>query len=281
MARSERTVPGGKPTRRGGRASGPSSPAPEVRPVEASPPRVVEPRVLFIDAALAVIDKPAGLLSAPGRQGEPCVAEWLAERRVVPDAAGLFNAHRLDRDASGLLLFARTRDALRHLVRQFEERRVEKVYWALVAGRVDRDGEIDKPIRNHPDGTHAMVSESGGKAALTRYTVLERFAGHSLLECRPVTGRLHQIRVHLAAIGHPLAVDPLYGSPQGLFLSAIKRDYRPSRRHAERALVDRLTLHARSIALAHPVSGAAVSFEAEPPKDLRAAIFQLRRWGAA
>jgi RluA family pseudouridine synthase len=188
--------------------------------------------------------------------------------------------HRLDRDTSGVLVYARTADARRSLAQQFRRRTVEKTYLALVRGAVERDLEIDLPIRTLDGRTRAAVergNHADAKPALTRVHVRERFGGHTLVECRPKTGRLHQIRVHLAAMGFPLAVDPVYGSGEGLWLSALKADYRRSRSHEERPLIGRLTLHAASLAIDHPVHGERLTFTADLPKDFRAAITQLRR----
>jgi 23S rRNA pseudouridine955/2504/2580 synthase/23S rRNA pseudouridine1911/1915/1917 synthase len=153
------------------------------------------------------------------------------------------------------------------------------VYYAIVVGVVAGDGEID--LRVVFDQRHNCVRTTmlpRGKPALTRYRVLQRLAGHTLLECHPVTGRMHQIRVHLAAIGHPLAVDPLYGGGRAVLLSHYKPDYRPSTRRPERPLIDRLTLHAAQITFEHPATGERMTLKAPPPKDLRATITQLGRW---
>lgn len=157
------------------------------------------------------------------------------------------------------------------------QRRVEKVYYALVNGYVDRDGEIDLPLHFSRRSNRMEVSPQHGKPSLTHYRVAERVAGNTWLECRPATGRMHQLRAHLAAIGHPLSVDPLYGGGQAVLLSRYKPDYHPNRRRQERPLVDRLTLHAARIGLAHPATGEPVTFESPLPKDLRATLTQLGR----
>ncbi len=224
------------------------------------------------------MDKPPGVLSAPGRGGQPCAIDLLHGRPELAGRESLRIVHRLDQDASGVLLYARTLQAQRHLVRQFADRKVEKVYYALVTGCVTSDGQIGLSLvydRRHQRVRPSAVGE--GKPSLTHYRVLQRLAGNTLVECRPLTGRLHQVRAHLAAIGHPLTVDPLYGGGQAVLLSNYKPDYRPPRRHPERPLISRLTLHAARIAFVHPTTGAYLTIESPLPKDFRATIRQLGR----
>lgn len=239
-------------------------------------PRIPDPTILFLDEHVVVVDKPAGVLSVPGRGKGPDLPDLLRRTKLVPPESDLRSVHRLDREASGVIVFARTLDAERHLTAQFEARNVEKVYLALVVGRVERDGEVDMPIATDADGTRARVDRVEGKPARTAYHVAQALGTHTLLECRPASGRLHQIRVHMAAIGHALAVDPLYGRGKGLFLSDVKRDYRPSR-HAERPLIGRLTLHALRLTIRHPASDTPLTIEAPLPKDFRATLRQLEK----
>jgi RluA family pseudouridine synthase len=246
-----------------------------VKPLERRRP-VNPPAILYSDQALLVVDKPAGLLSAPGRSGDD-VRTALRAAGLVGQGDPVRLVHRLDRETSGVLVFARTLAAQRSLTAQFHARSVEKTYLALASGYVAGDGEIDLPLQVDRGGGRVRVQPRRGKPAVTRYRVLQRVAGNTLLECRPLTGRTHQIRAHLAAIGHPLAVDPLYGGAGAIFLSHYKQGYRPSARHDERPLIARLTLHALRIALDHPDSGERVSFEAPIPKDLRATLNQLAR----
>lgn len=235
--------------------------------------------ILYCDAHLLVADKPSGLLSVRGKADRPNLQDLLRKREELRDNPAVRGVHRLDRGASGVILFARTLDAQRSLVRQFAERRVEKIYVAIVGGYVADDGQVELPILYGKKGNTVRVGKRHGKPALTRYRILQRLPGNTVLECRPLTGRMHQIRVHLAAIGHPLTVDPLYGGAESVLLSSYKRGYRPSGRHDERPLISRLTLHASALTVEHPASGERVRFEAPLPKDMRATIAQLARLG--
>jgi 23S rRNA pseudouridine1911/1915/1917 synthase len=234
-------------------------------------------RILYVDADLVVVDKPPHVLSVPGRGEHVSAVEVLSARPELRENPALRIVHRLDRDASGVQVYARTLAAQRDLVRQFAGRRVEKLYYALVSGYVAGDGEVDLPLAFDKRHNRVRAGAGRGKASLTRYRVLQRVAGHTLLECRPVTGRLHQVRAHLAAIGHPLAVDPLYGGAAHVLLSRYKPGYRPSSRRPERPLIERLTLHALRITFEHPTTRSRVTFEAALPKDFRATLNQLAR----
>ncbi len=235
------------------------------------------PQIIYLDDQLVVIDKPSGMLAVPGRSDEPSAIDWL---RAQPELAGTESprvVHRLDQGASGVQLYARTLEAQRHLVAQFMEREVEKVYYALVSGHVVQDGEVDLPLAFSRRRNRVEVSQKRGKPSRTAYRVLQHVAGHTWLECRPHTGRMHQIRVHLAAIGHPLSVDPHYGGGQAIFLSHLKPNYHPNRREEERPLIDRLTLHAARLVFVHPRMALPMSIESPLPKDLRATLAQLSR----
>jgi RluA family pseudouridine synthase len=236
--------------------------------------------LIYLDEYLVAVDKPAGFVSGPGRGDEPSVTEWLRGRPELGANPVLRVVQRLDREASGVLLYARTLPAQRQLVAAFAERRVEQVYQALVSGQVAADGEVNLRLGFNRKRNRVVTVSSGGKSALTRYRVVQRLPGHTLLECQPVTGRLQQIRAHLAAIGHPLSIDPLYGGGDALYLSHYKADYHPSRRRDERPLMARLTLHALRLTFPHPSSGTSFTLVAPLPKDFRATLAQLGRLAA-
>jgi tRNA pseudouridine32 synthase/23S rRNA pseudouridine746 synthase len=194
------------------------------------------PFLLHADAHCIVVDKPAGLPSVPGR---PQALQDCAFSRVGAVHPGACVVHRLDMATSGLLLLARTPAAQRALSRAFEQRQVLKRYVAVVDGLLDPPaGEIRLPIGAHwPDRPRRRVDPETGQAALTRYRVLAAEAGHSLVELEPVTGRTHQLRVHLQAIGHPILGDALYAPPP------------------VQAAAPRLMLHASVLAFPHPGTG--------------------------
>ncbi len=223
--------------------------------------------VLLEDEHLLAVDKPAGRIVIPGRGGgEPSL------RREIESARGkLWVVHRLDRGTSGVLLLARTAQAHRRLNLAFDRREVEKRYLALVRGRPPEAFAVDLPLAPARRGRTraARAGDPRARPAATRFRVLERFPGSpagdlALLEAEPQTGRTHQIRVHLAAAGFPLAVDPDYGEAG------------PLRGPAGEVLVDRTPLHAARLRLRHPATGAPVEIEAPLPADLRRSLDALR-----
>lgn len=235
--------------------------------------------ILHVDDDLLAVNKPAGLATIPGRGQETSLVELLRGTEFGPE---IRLVHRIDVDTSGVVLLARTLCAQRTLVRAFARREVDKEYWAIVGGRPDTDrGVIDALIGVHPRHKERMRVQKRGRPAVTEWELLESWVGYSLLRCRPRTGRRHQIRVHLAHAGMPLAVDSLYGGGAGIYLSRLKADYKPSRTHPEYPLIGRLSLHARAVRLRHPTTGEMMEVTAEPPKDFRAVINQLRRLAQA
>ncbi len=220
-----------------------------------------ELRVVHLDDALAVVDKPAGLVvhAAPSHRG-PTLVDELAEilgGGADPERPGI--VHRLDKGTSGLLVVARDNETHAALQAQVRRREVSRIYLALAQGRLaSRTGTIDAPIGRASRQRHRMaVSGSAQRHARTHFTVLEALARETYLEVRLETGRTHQIRAHLAAIGHPLVGDTTYGG---------------ERRYG----LDRQFLHAHRLAFVHPVSGAQMAFESELPGDLAAALQAAR-----
>jgi RluA family pseudouridine synthase len=233
--------------------------------------------VLFEDADLLVIDKPAGVLSVPGRQGGISIREVLERQRGEPQDFRL--VHRLDRDTSGVMVLTKHVDAQRIVSEQFGGRSVSKQYLAIVRGvPEDESGLIHAAIAEDPRRAGRMIiSDADGKPAQTRWRLVERLAFASLIRCWPLTGRQHQIRVHMKLMGMPLLVDALYGDSEAFYLSQAKGNYHASRRHEERPLIGRLTLHAEQIQFTHPGTGQTVQFQSPLPRDFRAVLTQLRK----
>jgi 23S rRNA pseudouridine1911/1915/1917 synthase len=242
--------------------------------------------ILWSDANLVAVNKPAGLATIPGRGESDSVLERLAAQLGLPHAGSndprVRVVHRLDKDTSGVLLFAKNVDAQRHLSHQFQNNTIEKEYLALVHGRPSEpEGDIDAPLAPHPTSPKRMTIFKHGRPARTLWRVEETFRDFALVRCFPKTGKTHQIRVHLKHAGIPLAIDPLYNPPRSgsdgaIRLSQFKRDYRPTRGKEERPLMERLTLHAHRLTFAH-LDGTRVAIEAELSKDFRALLNQLRR----
>ncbi len=235
-------------------------------------------QILFQDQALIAVNKPAQVLVIPDRW-DPDQPNLLAMLKREHPTEPLYVVHRLDEGTSGLVLLARTAEAHRQLNQQWQERRVRKTYLAVVIGEIsDAAGTIDLPIAASSQKGGRMAVHARGKASITHYEVIQRFRGYTSLKLQPATGRTHQIRVHLKAIGHPLAVDPLYGGEPAIFLSRLKPRYKPKADEPERPLIQRLTLHALEIRFQHPITQAEITIAAEIPKDLRALLHALEKY---
>ena len=220
--------------------------------------------IRYEDATLIVIDKPAGLVVHPGN-GNASGTLMNALLHHAPALAGVPRAgivHRLDKETSGLMVVAKTLEAQTDLVRQLQARTVKRHYLALVHGEVRAAGTVDAPLGRHPvQRTKMAVVRQGGKAARTHYAVRERFGRCTLVECRLETGRTHQIRVHMASIGHPLVGDPVYGKTKSgdVWLDAFPRQ----------------ALHAFRLALVHPLTGEEMAWESPLPADFAALLEAL------
>ncbi len=216
-----------------------------IAPLIYNPP-VTPLQVLHQDDALLVVDKPSGLLSVPGKAEEhrDCL-----EHRVKASYPEALLVHRLDMDTSGIMIFARTKAAQRHLGLQFERRHTAKTYEARVLGLVAQDmGTVDLPlIVDWPNRPLQMVDHSRGKPAQTHWRVLEREPAATRLELTPITGRSHQLRVHMKELGHIILGDRFYGTANVI------------------AAAERLQLHAKGLEIYHPDGGARVAFQSPTP----------------
>jgi 23S rRNA pseudouridine1911/1915/1917 synthase len=220
--------------------------------------------IVFEDDALIVIDKPAGLVVHPaaGNWSGTLLNGLLAHDPALSAIPRAGIVHRLDKDTTGLMVVAKTLAAQTDLVRQLQARTVRREYLALVHGLVHGDGTVDAPIGRHPRERTLMAVVANGKPAVTHYTVLEALPTCTLLRCRLETGRTHQIRVHLASIGHPLVGDATYRGRVG-----------------QRGPVEfhRQALHAERLGLKHPVTGQAMSWKAKLPQDFAELLEALRQ----
>jgi len=234
-------------------------------------PRTFE--VLFEDADILVIDKPAGLpMHTTAKFWRNTLVAVLRERYPAQHTE---ICHRIDRETSGVMLIARTPVAGARLKKAFAERRVRKRYLALVKGQPPDRGVIDQPIKLLDSPTHLMMGPAAdGLPAVTRFEVLSRFAEHALVAAIPETGRQHQIRVHLAGLGHPLVGDKLYGAGERYFMQSCDEGLT----EALLARFDGLprhALHAERLTFPHPTTGEPLTLVSPLPADLQAYIHSL------
>lgn len=239
----------------------------------------IKVEIIYEDDAIVIVQKPANFLAIPDR--------YVAERLNLVDFlkkkyGDIFVVHRLDKETSGVICYAKNAESHRHLSKQFEARSVEKTYKVLVEGNVHQPtGIIDKPIARHVSIAGKMRIHNSGKASLTHYEVEKHIGDYTLVQANIKTGRTHQIRVHFAAIGYPLMIDGMYGRQGAFFLSSIKqKKFNIGKYQEERPLMSRTTLHAWKLSLDHPTTGERMEFIAPLPKDFRAVLKQLEKWSS-
>lgn len=220
------------------------------------------------------VNKSAGLLSIPDREGKDNSLKNL----LIEKYGNIFTVHRLDKETSGLIVFAKNEASHKNLSLQFEGRETIKIYRGLVIGSLpEKKGSIDDPISEHPGKNGTMIIHHKGKPSLTDYEVLEDLRIYSLLQWRIHTGRTHQIRVHMKNLGHPVVCDPIYGDGKPVLVSSLKSRFKLSKNlEEERPILNRLALHSFQLGFAD-MNGKKIQLEAELPKDLRATLQQLRK----
>ena len=236
-------------------------------------PEAIPLDIVYQDEALILVNKPAGLVVHPAA-GNPDGTLQNALLHHDPELVRLPRAgivHRLDKDTTGLLVVARTPAAYKKLVALLQARSVNREYRAIVVGVLTAGGAVDAPIGRHPLHRTRMAVVKSGRPSVTRFRVLERFRGHTLLQVNLETGRTHQIRVHMASIRHPLVGDPQYGGRPRLPAGAgipLREGLRGFQRQA---------LHACRLGLVHPVSGERMEWQADLPEDMASLLELLRQ----
>ncbi|MBA4167723.1 MAG: RNA pseudouridine synthase [Chitinophagaceae bacterium] len=232
------------------------------------------PEIIAETDDFVAVNKPAGLLSIPDREGDEVSLKKLLREKY----GEIYTVHRIDRNTSGIILFAKNETAHKYFSKAFEERTMEKYYVGIAKGTLSqKTGTIDEPIAQHSLKHTLMIVHKRGKASVTDYKVLEEFGKFSFVEFRIHTGRTHQIRLHMQHIGHPIVCDELYGDSSPVLLSTIKKHYNLSKSELEeKPVLDRLALHAQRLKFMDN-HGSAFSLEAEMPKDMRALVEQLRK----
>jgi 23S rRNA pseudouridine1911/1915/1917 synthase len=232
------------------------------------------PEILVDNDHFIVLNKPSGMLSIPDREGKDFSLKQFLQEKYEQ----IFTVHRLDRDTSGIIVFAKDEETHKYLSQAFEERTVEKYYLGIVNGvPPEKKKTIDEPIAENTTKRGVMLIHKRGKQSITDYEVQEEFGKFSLLQFRIHTGRTHQIRVHMQHVGHPIVCDALYGDPAPIRVSAFKRNYKLSRNEEEeRPILSRLGLHAARLQF-KDATGTIYNLEAPLPKDMRALLQQLRK----
>lgn len=233
----------------------------------------IEEYIIFENEDFVAVNKPSGLLTIPDREGANGLKNLLRDKY-----GNIFTVHRLDKDTSGIVVFAKNENSHRHLSQQFEGRETKKIYNGLVLGSpFEQSGVINEPIAEHPTKKGVMVVYRKGKESITEYEVLEKFRLFSWMQFHILTGRTHQIRVHMKHLGHPIVCDELYGDGKPVFISQIKNNYKLSQNaEEEKPILSRLALHASQLTFKQ-MNGEAITLEAPLPKDLRALLNQLNK----
>ena len=232
--------------------------------------------IIFENDRFVAVNKPAGMLTIPDRHDETLASLYKLLEKIYKK---IFIVHRLDRETSGIILFAKDETTHKYLSGLFEQRNIQKFYMGIVRGSLqNRKGIIDEPITEHPVNRGLMVINKKGKPSKTEYEVIEDYGLYSLIKFQIHSGRTHQIRVHMKHIGHPIVCDEIYGSAEPILLSSFKKKYKLSQHDdEERPILNRLALHSYQLKFTG-ISGIPHDLKAELPKDLRALLKQLDKY---
>lgn len=231
--------------------------------------------IIFENEDFIAINKEAGMLTIPDRHDEMQSSLY----KILNQKYGkIFIVHRLDRDTSGLILFAKNEATHKYLSQLFEQRNIEKKYLGIVRGSMpENNGSITEPIAEHPVKKGVMTISKKGKPSLTNYEVVEDFGIYSLVQFEIQSGRTHQIRVHTKSVGHPIICDEIYGDGKPILLSSFKKKYKLSDNELEeRPLISRLALHSTSLHFTD-IHQKEFFIEAPLPKDMKALLQQLAK----
>jgi 23S rRNA pseudouridine955/2504/2580 synthase/23S rRNA pseudouridine1911/1915/1917 synthase len=231
--------------------------------------------IIFENDDFVAINKESGMLSIPDRHDEMQSSLY----KILNQKYGkIFIVHRLDRDTSGLILFAKNEATHKYLSQLFEQRNIEKKYLGIVRGSMpEKNGSINEPIAEHPIKKGVMTVSKKGKPSLTNYEVLEDYGIYSLVQFEIQSGRTHQIRVHTKFIGHPIICDEVYGDGKPILLSSFKKKYKLSQNDLEeRPIISRLALHSHSLHF-KDIHQKEFFIEAPLPKDMKALLQQLKK----
>lgn len=233
--------------------------------------------ILYEDDHYIIVNKPSGMLSIPDRHNANIPSVTGILRSMYPS---IFIIHRLDRDTSGIICFAKDEETHRYTSQLFEHREVKKNYVGIVHGAmIDESGTIEDAIMEHPYIKGKMlIHQKQGKPSITKYDVLESFGLYSFVKFDILTGRTHQIRVHMQNHGHPIVCDTMYGTPDPVFISQLKKRFKLSKdEEEEKPILSRLALHAFRLNFIG-VDGKEIDIEAPLPKDMNAMLNQCRKW---
>ncbi len=231
---------------------------------------------IFEDEDIVVINKSAGVYTIPERRDRaaPNLLELLSR-----EYGKIYVVHRLDKDTSGVVIFAKNPKAHKFLNERFFDRSAKRIYKAVILGKLSEDYlEIDIPLIENYGRKFITIPSARGKESLTIVKTVEKFRRTSLVECDLATGRRHQIRAHLAAVGNSLLVDPIYGDRDAFYLSSIKRRYNKGKNEEEKPIISRLTMHAEKLKIKTPKDGLEKEFKADYPRDFAALLSVLRKY---